>query len=107
MHPNKDFGSVLQQKFLPLRRLVGANANIANLKSGVATILGKLSHDFKDEYSAFQKNLADGVAFVGKRSKKPISAISATGKCIRAECLLTETLNKTVTAPRLGRSYIC
>jgi hypothetical protein len=50
MHPNKDFGSVLQQKFLHLQRLVGANADIANLKSGLATILGKLSHDFKDEY---------------------------------------------------------
>jgi hypothetical protein len=54
----------------------------------------------------FQKNLADGVAFAGRRSKKPRSAISSAGKCMRSICLCTNTLNKIVIAPRLGRSYI-
>ena len=57
--------------------------------------------------SKFQKNFADGAAFWGRRSKKPRSAISSTGKCIWAACRCTDTLNNIAMAPRLGRSYIC
>jgi hypothetical protein len=53
---------------------------------------------------SFQKNLAEGVACVGRRSKKPRSAISSAGKCMRTACLCTKTLNKIVITPRLGRS---
>src|SRR5258708_8207000 len=57
-----------------------------------------------DSGRSFQKNLAEGVAFVGRRSKKPRSDISSAGKCMRTACRCTKTLNKIVIAPRLGRS---
>src|SRR5258708_4504509 len=59
-----------------------------------------------DSGGSFQKNLAEGVAFVGRRSKKPRSDISSAGKCMRTARLCTKTLNKIVIALRLCRSYI-
>jgi hypothetical protein len=78
----------------------------ASARRGPVTAIFLLKEWKATQWSASQKNLADGVAGLGRWSKNPRSVISSAGKCGRAESRLTETRKRTVIVPRFGRSYI-